>query len=227
MQITANQLTSGQSSLNAQTQATASIAPGGNRLIIATVMYQRNSGSSAAPTLTGNGLTWVQVLDRQNSGDTNNRITVFRAMGGSPSSGAITIDFGSSLNAHVHWNVSEFINADTSGSNGANAVVQSTFTEQTGSTSSIAVTLNAFQDANNATHGVACSPTALTKGANFTELSNNATSSTPDLSAEAEWANNNQTNVNWTYGSTTGAKLAAAIEIKAALDQGGDYAYLM
>jgi hypothetical protein len=58
--ITATDLTRGGSSSSSSSYTTASITPSANRLVLAWVTNDRWS-SPDIPTLSGNGLTWVQV----------------------------------------------------------------------------------------------------------------------------------------------------------------------
>lgn len=74
----------------------------------------------AAPTVAGNGYTFVQVAGQVNVQGTH-QIWLFRSMKTSPSSGSITITFsgnGDEVAAQCH----RFSGVDTSGTNGSGAV---------------------------------------------------------------------------------------------------------
>lgn len=113
-------LTSGSAITGGKSQATASISPLDNRVIFAAVANGVADG--ALPTAAGCGLTWVQVATVVLSGSTR-RTTVFRALG-APTAGAVTFTWGTSQTGSA-WSVVQFAGADTSGANGAGAVVQS------------------------------------------------------------------------------------------------------
>src|SRR3990167_11448563 len=115
-------LTAGGSNTAATSYTTASITPSANALILASVESNADPDAPNTPTLTGNGLTWVEVVTRL---DGTARMTLFRAMGSAPSAGAITIDFAGQSQANGStWIVTEFSGADTSGTNGSAAVIQ-------------------------------------------------------------------------------------------------------
>ena len=95
MAISAINLTSGSDVIAGTSATTESISPGANKLILASVSSRRNdSVDPLAPSLSGNGLTWVQVnsIVYDTTSTSRRTITTFRAMGSSPSSGAVTID---------------------------------------------------------------------------------------------------------------------------------------
>lgn len=127
---------------------TASVSPGANKLLLLCVQVYRASGTPATPTVSGNGLTWVQVdsvLFRSDS-----RIAVFRAMGAAPTSGVITITAASST--LVLWSLHEIDGIDTGGTNGSAAIIQSGTNSAPGA-SSLTVTLAAFASAASAGFG--------------------------------------------------------------------------
>jgi hypothetical protein len=164
--ITVSELTGG-TATTVSSQATASVSPGGNRLIRVTVHSGINGGTTPnQPTLTGNGLTYVAV-DTQVFSDgisVTERLTVFRAMGESPSAGAITIDFAAQSQARVLWSVEEWDGVAVTGANGADAIVQSDPSE--GASTSPAGALAAFGDAVN--HACAISISSAPGGASVT-----------------------------------------------------------
>src|SRR5687768_12328361 len=96
MAITASEILSEvYSGTDAASYTTASLTPTANRLILLTVVSSfGTSGTNQPnnPTVTGCGLTWVNIGFNWHSG--RNKISLFRAMGSAPSSGALTIDFG-------------------------------------------------------------------------------------------------------------------------------------
>lgn len=209
----ANKTNSGQS--GGTSFVTASITPGANKLMILGVRNALAAGVPNVPTVTGNGLTWVQiatVLDTAGTG--TRRLTLFRALGASPSAGTVTIDFAGQTQANGDWTIEEFDNIDTSGTNGSGAVLQSGTAGQTATTNTgITATLSALASALNASYGyivknAASGPTA---GSGYTELHLFTTVNR----AESEWKINGGS-PNWTWSSESTSVTAIGIEIKAA-----------
>lgn len=177
MAIAATSLEGAASATNATSYETGSITPTANRLILAAVGHSRaGSGANEVPTLTGNGLTWVEVGTVQSAdASAGRRVTVFRAMGASPSAGVVTIDFAGATQGRCAWSIVEFSDVDTGGTNGSAAVVQFQTASATTGTAGTADFTAAFGDAvNNATYsaittaGGTANP--ITEEAGFTEL---------------------------------------------------------
>ena len=150
--VTATELTTGADGANGASYVTASISPTANTLILAWVTNSRNS-SPATPTLSGNGLTWVQVTTVAwgTIATPTWRTTLFRAMGASPTSGAVTITVPGNATGCL-WSIQQFGNVDTSGTDGSGAVVQAA-SNATDSNTSLSVTLAPLANATNATAG--------------------------------------------------------------------------
>lgn len=209
MAVTANHLTSSGSETAQSSYNTASVSPGSNRLILVAVLQGRSGGGNV-PTLSGNGLTW-QLVASSALFTSFYKMHLFRSMGASPSTGAITIDFGGQNQTRVTWSVVEFDGVDTGGTDGSAAVVQSASNTGTAVTS-LTVTLAAFGSADNATYGTFGTDQVgdITPGTGFTELS--------DVSHgqrhETEWRSDNDTSVDvsWSGSSDAGG---IAVEIKA------------
>jgi hypothetical protein len=192
---------------------TASITPTANRLILAVITARHNASSPGQPSLSGNGLTWVVVEDRLDAA-ARQRITVFRAMGPAPSTGAVTITYPASVRGCA-WSISEYDGVDTSGSNGSGAIVQSAQAEATGT--SLTVTLAAFADAANATFGgfYPVSTVDESPGAGFTEIHDfQAANGFGAYHVHTEWRNDNDTSVDQSSTNSV-VRLGVAIEIKA------------
>jgi hypothetical protein len=102
---------------------TGSWTPGANELILVGVAMR---ATGITPTCSGNGLNFVVVQD-QISTQTQNRIVVFRAMGASPSTGAITVTVTGNTQP-VGVIATRFSNVDTSGTDGSGACEASTET---------------------------------------------------------------------------------------------------
>lgn len=212
MAIAASHLLTNGSGANQTSYDTASISPTANRLVLVAVANDTTDG--VEPTVTGNGMTWVKVATVVSA---VGRLTVFRSLSASPSAGALTIDFGAQLQSRCGWSVVEFSGMDTSGANGAGAIVQSATNTGTSATT-LAVTLSAFGNAGNATYGaisVGSSPVAsITAGTGFTEQGEIQVESV--LTVESEFKDSNDTSVDWTSSETAARLAGIAIEIKVA-----------
>lgn len=93
-------------------------SPGANELCLIAVA-QRNESLSLS--IAGNGLTWVEILNLDNA-QGQCGISVFRAMGASPSSGAPAITIGGTNTTPVVGVGIRLSGVDTSGTNGSGAV---------------------------------------------------------------------------------------------------------
>ena len=100
--------------------------PSGNELILVAIA-QRNE--TITPSLSGNGLTFVQVLDKDDS-QGQCGVVVFRAMGASPTTGSITVTLTSNT-LPAYAIAARFSETDTSGTNGSGAV-EATASAETG-----------------------------------------------------------------------------------------------
>src|SRR3990167_10083775 len=211
MAVTATHLTTAVSDTDATSYTTASISPAANNLVLVAVYSHDASAPTATPTLTGAGLTWVQVGTLTTTGDSQARLTLFRTLSASPGSGALTIDFGGETQNRCMWSISSFGNVDTSGANGAGAVVQSA-TNTASSVTTLTVTLSAFGNTNNATYGCLgqnAGTQAITAGTGFTELGE--ANSGEFEAIETEWRVDNDTSVNWTTSENNLAGIAVEI----------------
>ena len=161
------------STSNLSSFASASFTPTANALVLVTVANTKASAADT-PTLTGNGLTYVQVASTTWDASTAKRITLFRAMGSSPSAGAVTADFAGAGQTGCHICAVQFTGVDTSGTNGSGAIVQSG--TNSGGTASVTVTLSALTGSANAVYMASANRTVPFTG-------------TP----EAGWTENNDT----------------------------------
>lgn len=219
MAITAANLTDGIDTSAGTSATTASITPTGNRLLLAIVASHRSdSVDPAAPSLSGNGLTWVQIGTAlwDSTSSSRRRVTLFRAMGASPSAGAVTIDFAGQTQANIAWAIDEFDGVDTSGTNGSGAIVQ-TADSTAGINASIEITLGAFSDAGNATYGgFGCAGDTGIAGTGFTILGQGG-SFANSLAVASEFKDSNDTSVDLTWQDDPAQSSGGtAVEIKAA-----------
>lgn len=215
--IRASNLTSYLSDTDATSYTTSSISPTSNCLIIASVTSSKGS-TPDTPTLSGNGLTWVQIATNNfDSAGTQRTLTLFRAMGSSPSSGAVTADFGGATQTACTIVINEFSGVDISGTNGSGAVVQyATNAEASQAANTFTVTLGAFGSSKNGTFGVASNGDAsnFTVGTGFTSIGSSITT-TPVINTLAEFRNDNDTTVTF-EGAIGYSSGGIAIEIKSA-----------
>lgn len=201
---------------------TASGSPTANSLQLLMVGSQTAAPTTNIPTVTGAGLTWVQVATAIDSGN-QRRVTVFRALG-TPSAGALTIDFAGQAQVRCGWSWSEASGTDTSGTNGSGAIVQSASALNNGGTvTGLTVTLGAFASPSNATYGAIRHGTTtaqtVTPGAGFNELGEAPSGSFITYQSQYQLAND--TSVDWTWPSEAAFDEAIAIEIKAASSNTG------
>ncbi len=220
--VTAVNLTSGNTGASTSSVTTASVSPSANKLQLLAVNSRNFTGSAPpAPTVTGCGLTWVQVTNIQyDTGPTSlKRVTLFRAMGASPTTGTLTIDFAGDSQTDVVWSLDEFTGMDTSGTNGSGAIVQSvTAKDETGSATSITATLAAFASASNATYGAFAhvGPTngvTASAGSGFTALASPVDAT---IGLIAEFKTTNDTSVDGSLSGSSFELGMIAVEIAAA-----------
>jgi hypothetical protein len=196
-------------------QATASITIEPNTVVYACVVNAANDGTATAATATGCGLTWALVNSQAYGAP--RMMTVLRALGASPSAGAITFDWAAETQNSAAWIVIQCPGSDTSGTNGSGATVQSV-KQAPASNTTLTNTLAALGSANNihlaftATRGTG-GHTVITHDADFAELAD--VNTTQDaIVLEAQWARN-QTDVTptWTVSDVCGC---ISIEVKSA-----------
>jgi hypothetical protein len=219
-------LTSNSNATPAATFNTASIAPGANRLVLAAV-FGVDAAFTTPPTfsLSGNGLTWVSVLRVVSGAGGPVAFQVFRAMGASPSAGAVTIDADVAALDMAQWSIAEFTGVNTGGTDGSAAVGNTASTTGEG-VSTLNVTLPAFGSANNGTYGAFSAgndiPTTFnfTPGSGFTELAETGIAAFGGafyFGLQSQWRATNDTGVDVTTPAVTqGEIIGIALEIVAA-----------
>lgn len=222
--ITKTDLTSGSSSTNATSYVTASIAPAANQLILLAVEQNlAGTGIPVCPTVTGNGLTWVEVAGNNHwdAGAPNfwSRTCVFRAMlATTPTAGTVTLNFGAVSQDSVAWSIAEFDHVDTTGTNGSGAVVQSA-SFGANNAAALSVTLATFGNVNNATYGAfgagntGATPRTFTPGAGFTEIHDTGAQY---AAIGTQWRADNDTTVDTTLNASASGVGGVALEIKQA-----------
>lgn len=211
--------TKGVDSVAGSSAVTASVTPGADKLMLLTVGQRIDSGTPNEPTVTGNGLTWVAIDTKvYDDSGSQRRVTLFRAMGPSPSAGAITIDFASQSQSHIVWILDEVSGMDTSGTNGSGAIVQFANNGTLGvGANDLTATLSAFGSINNATFGAISidgdeSNKIVDPGSGFTAVAQQGNTGT-NISINTQFRAHNDTTVDMyvDVGSEIGI---IAIEIK-------------
>lgn len=218
---------SGGSSTNGITSlVTPSIVPSANTLLLLAVSSRTNiTANPNVPTATGCNLTWevVSTVNYDNVGATRKRLTVLRALGPSPTTGAVTIDFGGQAQHGVDYSIDVADGVDTSGTNGSGAIVQSaTLIDETTPATPFTetITLGAFGNAANATWGSLGfgDPTGsnFTAGTGFTELSVVNASTFQTVITEYREGNDTSVTMDFVAPASSDAIGGVALEIRAA-----------
>lgn len=210
---------------NASSMSTSSISPSSNALILVAVATRNNLNVTAnEPTVSGNGLTYevIQTAIHDDIGSTRRRVTLFRALGASPTAGAVSVDLGGQTQTDIVVIVDQVTGVDTGGTNGSGAIVQSDKNTSSSATS-LTVTLGSFSSANNYTYGAFshnnASGETINPGSGFTELEEQDSAS--NISVQTEYLAGNDTTVDSsTSGSTAQNYGGIAIEIKEATAAG-------
>ena len=194
--------------------------PESNRLVLAAVTNTRGVATADTPTLSGNGLTWVQIATvlYDSVASPKWRLTLFRAMGSSPTQGAVTIDFAGSVQTGCQWSFVEFANVDIGGTDGSAAIVQSATAASVTDRDATFASLAAFSDSGNGAFGGFAHVTAEASapGAGFTEIGDSILTGPPNAALETEWRVDPDTSVDASWA--TAARCAGiAVEIKTVL----------
>lgn len=218
MAIAVANKTSGGSNTGATSYNTASVSVVAGRLYLLTVRSDSGAATVAnTPTVSGAGQTWTQVGTQLNSANNRRRVTMFRAMPGANNSGALTISFGGQTQQNVDWIVDEITGVSTTGTNGANAIVQTVVGEDTGTGTSFSLTLAAFVRASNGVYAAVNVPAAaapINNEAGYTETAESNVGTTGNL--EAEFKATSDTTPSWTYAGSVGTFGAIAVELQEA-----------
>lgn len=220
--ITASLLTSGGSASVAASFNTASISPSANKLLLLAVSSGTVSGPNE-PTCSGAGMTWTKVATFLDASNGYRRITIFRSVNATPSTGAVTISFGGQNQDVCLWSITEFTGAAITGTNASDAIVQTATGETNTTGTGLTVTLGAFSNTENATFGYIrnnVNASAYTQGTGFSEL---AEVQVTNSGAETEFKETNDTSVDWSWSSTGGNFTAIAVEIAALVTVSTNY----
>jgi hypothetical protein len=187
-------LTVGANPANVKVYTTAPISPAPNTLVTVAVLTHRSSQPAPTAVVTGGGMSnWTEVaaVTFDPVGAPIKRLAVFRAMSAAPGSGPLTITFNLTA-SHAEWIVSQWDGVETSGANGADAIVQAG-SNRVDASNGLSVQLNAFEHPNNVAYGlfgVNSNVLAITPGSGFTEIAEQTSTEGTTGTIEAEWATN-------------------------------------
>lgn len=186
MALTFAVTTNNASQTDATSYATASVTPASNKLQLLACVTRHGSATPNTPTASGCSLTWVAITNTHfDTSGSQRKLTLFRAMGSSPSTGAITIDYAGQTQTGQAWALIEVTGADTSGTDGSGAIVQSKANQNTtGTVNTLTVTLDSSPDANNgifACFGIGDGTLTFSPGSGFTELTDQANGAEANL----------------------------------------------
>lgn len=192
-------LTFGSASGSITSQNTATVNATSNALLLLAVTSRTNITTNPnAPTVTGLGLTWTQTntILYDSTSTSRKLLTVYQALG-SPSSGAITMDFAGQVQTDVQWSLDQFIGVNTT-----TPIVQSaTNKDETVTTNTLTVTLSSFASGSNMPYGaIAADNTGglSSIGAGFLYLSDESSGS---MNMVAEYKTTSNTTVTATFAT--------------------------
>jgi hypothetical protein len=215
--ITHSLLTAANDPANKNIYTTASIAPAPNTLVTIALLSHRVTGV-ISPTVSGGGMaswTLVTSVDFDPLSLPGRRLSIYRALSPSPGSGPITFNFSNALR-NLEWIVSQWDGVETSGVNGAGAIVQSG-SNRADAVSGLSVALAPFGNPNNVAYGafgVNSEVLTITPGTGFLEIAEQPANEFKGGDLQAERAVDRSTiDATWT---TTLRGGALGIEIKAA-----------
>lgn len=200
-------LTSGNSSTDATSYATASVTLKAGKLYLISVENSHGSSATAVSTITG-GPTFTSRSTTQYNTSLN-RVSIWSAVPTVDYTGTLTIDFGATTQTGACWSIEEFTGVNTTTNHG---IVQNAV--GTGNSGTALATLAAFGSTDNATfgaHGHAAA-TASAPGTGFTEMADQTTA-TPAQALETAWRVDNDTTVDATFTSAQWGSCAVELAV--------------
>jgi hypothetical protein len=166
---------------------TASISPATGSIILVFV-HSQDAAVAPAPTVSGNGLTFTNQGDvAYDTAGSTGRVTLWRAFASAPSAGVLTATFSQTQQA-CDIIVDQFTGCITSGTNGADAVLQNVYGPIDTSSATPSITLVPFAKPTNAAVGYFAHQAneGTTPGAGFAELGD-ANRAGPSAGVFSEW----------------------------------------
>lgn len=204
------------SNTDASSYTTASISPTANNLVLAWV-YSAAGSTPNVPTVSGGGVTWVQVATVLDS-TSQKRLTLFRAMSAVSTSGTVTFDFGGQTQTGCTWSIIQYDHVSTRGTNGSGAIVQTDTEASAGSVSSLTSTLSSFASTQNAAvggFGYALNSTDGVVGSGFTHTGERNQGS-PNMAMLTEFRNSPDTTVDMSIGASSVPMVGISAELAVA-----------
>jgi len=155
----------------------SSWTPGSNELCLCLIAFRGgNTPGNYAGSVTGNGLTWVKVLEKDDTQNTVN-LSVWRAMGASPSAGGVTVNFTVDPTS-CNFQIIRLSGVKTTGTNGSGAIGNTASADTGASDTTPATTSVTTSAANSRVIGFGSGRgQTWTKGAPFTDILVNQTAS--------------------------------------------------
>lgn len=184
---------------------TASFTPDANALVL--IAVQNSVASAPLPSgITGNGITYDAIANVNYHTSNGRRVSLWRGMSATPSTGAATISFGGSQTS-VIWSVIQCTGVDPGGTNGSAAVVQN----DTSTASAVVTITNTLAALASADSGHVCVTSTSINGAQgadaqFSELSDRSIASGA-ASLSVQWALN-ETDCTTTFGSANAGSIS-------------------
>ncbi|WP_059017086.1 hypothetical protein [Mycobacterium sp. M26] len=204
---------------------TTSFQPGPNTVVLLFVTSARpvfGGGVPKTPTITGNGLLWVEVLTVLYGGNRDRRLTCFRASGAAPTAGSAVIDFGGETQDFCAWSIFEYGDVDVTKANGSAAVAQAVPQETTGQSLTASLSPSADPNRNVVVGAIAVDSSTgaaidVAPGAGFTEIDEQSLTQFLSKAGTLHTQDAPATNpvISWTWDSAQSAA-AIILEIKAA-----------
>jgi hypothetical protein len=199
-------LTTGVDSTDATSYTTASVTLKAGRLYL--LSFVNTAADAIVISSIAGGPTWTSRSTTQYN-TAAHRVSIWSGVPTADYTGTVVISFGATQTSG-RWSLNEFSGVDTSTTDG---IVQQAV--GTGNSTTPLATLAAFASTSNATFGALANTadSTTTPGSGFTELSDDATATTPASFLQTEWQVGNDTTVDGTI--TSGQWGACAVEIKA------------
>lgn len=189
----------------AATQATASKSPTAYRTQCIGVLSNKIGGALAAPTLSGNGLTWTQVdtVTYNSVAVPLSRLSVFKSSGAAPTTGAVTITHASTPTT-ISW---YWIESDKDIFPASNGVDNHAHNSADAATA-LTATLATFKDASNGALAFLGLVTGITPtaGTGWTSLGVESTI------LDAQWRADPDTTADETFASSNAAIIALELD---------------
>jgi hypothetical protein len=218
MAVAVSNLAASSDTTNQQNYSIGSLTYTSGRLYLIAIYHTDNVDNTTVGTLSGASQTFDSVatirVDTTAGATQRLRLTLFRCLPTSTTSGALTYDAGRAVTGAL-WSVNEVTGMDTGGTNGSAAIVQN-ITGQTPTTdTSLTLTLSAFGDAANGAFScwLEGANDAMTPDTGWTELSD-TTMATPGARLETQWRADNDTSPAVSFSGGAQKLAGIAVEIK-------------